>query len=382
MKKKILIITGESSGDIHGAALSRYLTSFKPGLQIFGVGGTEMKKSGVHILQDNKEMAVVGVLEIFGKIRLLYKIFKKIEYEIVSGKYSALVLIDYPTFNMMLAWLASKHRLPVFYYIAPQIWVWGKSRLKLLSRMVNKMFVILPFEKEIYENAGMDVEFVGHPFIGEVKTALEKDKAYKKFGLDKSQKIIGILPGSRNQEIKTLLPVMLDSARKIKKKIPGSQFVLPLARTVKNDEVSGPIKQSGLEIKVIDGFTYDVISISDLLMVASGSVTLEAAILKKPMIIVYKLHFISYILARLACHISTIGLVNIIAGKEVVPELQQRNATSENITSWVLKVLADEEYYERIKQELVEIEPLMGKKGAAQTTAKSIINYLYEEKSL
>jgi lipid-A-disaccharide synthase len=283
---------------------------------------------------------------------------------------------------MMLAWIASKHGLPVFYFIAPQVWVWGKIRLKLLTRIVNKMFVILPFEKEIYENAGMDVEFVGHPFIGEVKTALERDKAYKIFGLDKNQKIIGILPGSRNQEIKTLLPVMLESVRIIKKEIPTAQFVLPLAKTIKNDEVSGPIKLSGLEIKVIEGFTYDVISMSDLLIVASGSVTLEAAILKKPMIIVYKLHLMTYILARLVCHISTIGLVNIIAGKEVVPELHQGNATSENITSWVLKALTDKKYYERMKLELAEIEPLLGGKGAAQTTAKSIINYLYEEKSL
>ena len=382
MKKKILIITGESSGDIHGAALSRYLTSFKPGLQIFGVGGTEMKKSGVHILQDNKEMAVVGVLEIFGKIRLLYKIFKKIEYEIVSGKYSALVLIDYPTFNMMLAWLASKHRLPVFYYIAPQIWVWGKSRLKLLSRMVNKMFVILPFEKEIYENAGMDVEFVGHPFVGEVKTALQREKAYKKFGLDKSQTIIGILPGSRNQEIKTLLPVMLESARIIKKEIPTAQFALPLAKTVNEDEVVTQIKQSGLKVKVIKDFTYDVISVADFLIVASGSVTLEAGILKKPMVIIYKVNFITSILARILALISHVGLVNIIAGKEIVPELLQEKMTPENIASCSLKALTDQKYYEQVKRELAKIEQLLGKKKAAQTTAKSIINCLYEEKSL
>ena len=157
MEKKILIITGESSGDIHGAALSRSLAVFKPDLKIFGVGGTEMRKSGVHILQNNNEMAVVGIFEIFGKIRLLYKIFKKIEYEIVSGKYSALVLIDYPTFNMMLGWIASKHGLPVFYFLAPQVWVWGKIRLKLLTRIVKTLFVILPFEKKIYDNAGMDV---------------------------------------------------------------------------------------------------------------------------------------------------------------------------------------------------------------------------------
>tara|TARA_B100000315_G_scaffold126052_1_gene115833 strand:- start:23423 stop:24571 length:1149 start_codon:yes stop_codon:yes gene_type:complete len=382
MEKKILIITGESSGDIHGAALSRSLTALKPDLQIFGVGGTEMKKSGVHILQDNNEMAVIGILEIFGKIRLLYKIFKKIEYEIVSGKYSALVLIDYPTFNMMLAWIASKHGLPVFYFIAPQVWAWGKIRLKLLTRIVNKMFVILPFEKEIYENAGMDVEFVGHPFIGEVKTALERDKAYEIFGLDKNQKIIGILPGSRNQEIKTLLPVMLESARIIKKEIPTAQFALPLAKTVNEDEVVTQIKQSGLKVKVIKDFTYDVISVVDFLIVASGSVTLEAGILKKPMVIIYKVNFITSILARILALISHVGLVNIIAGKEIVPELLQEKMTPENIASCSLKALTDQKYYEQVKRELAKIEQLLGKKKAAQTTAKSIINCLYEEKSL
>jgi len=382
MKKKILIITGEPSGDIHGASLSRSLTAFKPDLQIFGVGGPEMRKSGVHILQDNNEMAVVGILEIFGKIRLLYKIFKKIEYEIVFGKYSALVLIDYPTFNMMLAWIASKHGLPVYYFIAPQVWAWGKIRLKLLARIVNKMFVILPFEKEIYENAGLDVEFVGHPFIGKVKTALERDRAYKIFGLDKNKKIVGILPGSRSQEIKTLLPVMLESARIIKKEIPTAQFALPLAKTIKEEEVATLIKQSGLNVKIIKDFTYDVMSVADFLIVASGSVTLEAGILKKPMVIIYKVNFITSIIARILALISHVGLVNIIAGKEIVPELLQEKMTPENIASCSLKALTDEKYYKRVKQELAKIEQLLGEKKAAQTTAKSIINCLYEEKSL
>ena len=382
MEKKILIIAGESSGDIHGAALSRSLIELKPGIKIFGIGGDEMRKSGVHILQDNKDMAVVGILEIFGKIGLLYNVFKKIKNEIFSGQYSALILIDYPTFNMILACLASKQRIPVFYFIAPQIWVWGKSRIKLLARTVNRMFVILPFEEKIYKHEGMDVEFVGHPFLDRIKTTMDKEEASKKFCLNKNQKIIGLLPGSRSQEIKTLFPVMLDSARKIKMEIPSVQFVLPLAKTVKKDEISGQISESGLDIKVIEDFTYDAISIADLLIVASGSVTLEAAVLKKPMVIIYKLNYITYLLARLICHIHIIGLVNIIAGKEVVPELHQDNVTSDNITAWVLKAVKDRKYYEEVKQELAKIELLLGKKGASQTTAKGIINYLYEEKSL
>ncbi len=382
MEKKILIIAGESSGDIHGAALSRSLIELKPGIKIFGIGGDEMRKSGVHILQDNKDMAVVGILEVFGKIGLLYNVFKKIKNEIFSGQYSALILIDYPTFNMILACLASKQRIPVFYFIAPQIWVWGKSRIKLLARTVNRMFVILPFEEKIYKHEGMDVEFVGHPFLDRIKTTMDKEEASKKFCLNKNQKIIGLLPGSRSQEIKTLFPVMLDSARKIKMEIPSVQFVLPLAKTVKKDEISGQISESGLDIKVIEDFTYDAISIADLLIVASGSVTLEAAVLKKPMVIIYKLNYITYLLARLICHIHIIGLVNIIAGKEVVPELHQDNVTSDNITAWVLKAVKDRKYYEEVKQELAKIELLLGKKGASQTTAKGIINYLYEEKSL
>lgn len=375
--KKILIITGESSGDIHGASLSHALIALKPDIQIYGVGGSEMRKAGVHLLQDNKEMAVVGVLEIFGKIGLLYNAYKKIKYEISSGNYSALILIDYPTFNMILAYIASKHRLPVFYYIAPQIWAWGKSRIKLLSRTITKMFVILPFEKKIFEEAGMDVEFVGHPFLDKVKTTMNKKKACQKFGFDKNQKIIGLLPGSRNQEINSLLPLMLDSARIIKKEMPTAQFILPLAETVDRNEVENQINQCGLEIKIIKGFTYDVISIADFLIVASGSVTLEAAILKKPMVIVYIVNSITYILARTAMHISNIGLVNIVAGKDVVPELIQRKAFPENIASWTLKALKDEKYYKQVKQELAKVEPLLGQKGAAETTAKSIVNSLY-----
>lgn len=336
-----------------------------------------MRKAGVHLLQDNKEMAVVGVLEIFGKISLLYKTYKKLKHEISSCNYSALILIDYPTFNMMLAYIASKHRLPVFYYIAPQIWAWGKSRIKLLSRTITKMFVILPFEKKIYEEAGMDVEFVGHPFLDKVKTTMDKETACQKFGLEKSQKIIGLLPGSRNQEINTLLLFMLNSARIIKKEIPTAQFILPLAETVDQNEVANQINQCGLEIKVIKGSTYDAISIADFLIVASGSVTLEAAILKKPMVIVYIVNSITYIIARTVMHISNIGLVNIVAGKDIVPELIQSKASPENIASWTLKALKDEKYYEQVKQELAKIEPLLGQKGAAKITAKSIVNSLY-----
>lgn len=382
MPIKILIVTGESSGDIHGAALSRSLISYKPDLQIYGIGGCEMKKAGVNILHDNKDMAVVGVLEIFGKILLLRKIYKKMEAEISSGNYSALVLLDYPTFNMMLAWIASKHRLPVFYYIAPQIWGWGKSRIKLLVRIVSKMFVVLPFEKKIYEKAGMEVEFVGHPFLDKVKTTMSREKAYQKFGLDKNQKIIGILPGSRAQEITTLLPVMLDSARIIKKEFPKAQFVLPLAKTAEENEVVNLIRLSGLDIKIIKGLPYDAMSISDLLIVASGSVTLEAAILKKPMVIIYKLNFITYILARMVSHISNIGLVNIVAGKDVVPELLQEKASPENVAAWVIKAFKDKKYYNQIKEELAKIEPLLGKKGASKNTALSIIGYLNERKAI
>ena len=377
MTKKILIITGESSGDIHGAALSHSLTSLNPDLKLYGVGGSEMRKAGVRILQDNKEMAVVGVLEILGKVKLLYKVFKKIEREITSEKYSALILIDYPTFNMMLACIASKNRIPVFYYIAPQIWVWGKVRIKLLRRIVNKMFVVLPFEKKIYKEAGMNVEFVGHPFLDIVKTTMDKEKACQKFGIDQNQKIIGILPGSRGQEIKTLLSIMLEAAQTIKKKIPAVQFVLPLATTVDETEVLTQVKKSGLKIKIIKGLTYDAISIADFLIVASGSVTLEAAILKKPMVIVYKLNLITYILARMVTHISTIGLVNIVAGKNVVPELPQEKASPQNIAFWAIKALTDKKYYDQVKQEITKIEQLLGKKGASRNAAQGIIDYLH-----
>jgi lipid-A-disaccharide synthase len=379
--KQILIVTGESSGDIHGASLSRALVSLKPDLQISGVGGVEMKKAGVHILHDNKEMAVVGVLEIFGKLGILYEIFKNIKRELSSGKYSALVLIDYPTFNMVLAYIASKNRVPVFYYCAPQIWVWGTSRVKLLIRIVNKMFVTLPFEEKLYKKAGMDVEFVGHPFLDEVKTTMDKNKACQEFGLDRNQKIIGLLPGSRDQEIQKLLPVMLDSARIIKEKFPTCQFVLPLAKTIDQKEVEDFIKPSGLEIKIITGLTYDVISVSDLLIVASGSVTLEAAILAKPMIIIYKLNFITYCLAKWVSHISNIGLVNIVAGKDVVPELHQEKVTAENISSWVIKTLTDKNYYDKVKQELMKIEKLLGSFGASQTAAKGMIRFLSDRKT-
>ena len=371
----LLIIVGDKSADIYGAKLASELKKINPTRKIIGTGGDNMRKEGVEILYDVKDMSVIGLWEAISKLSLMRKVKRDIMDLIKTKRIKAAVLVDFPGFNIHIASEIRKENIPVIYYISPQVWAWRGGRIKKIAQRVNKMLVILPFEVEIYRRAGVDVKFIGHPLFDVIEDS-DKDKLYHDLGLDFSRPIIGLLPGSRDKEVRFLLPSMIDAALLIKKKIPKSQFILPKAKEVDGNYVKGLIREKGIDLKVINGNSHGVFQIADLSVVCSGTATLEAAILGAPLIIIYRLSKVTEIIGRKMLKLRHWGLVNILAGEEIVPELEQEEVNAENISAYALSILRSKQKKDLIKAKLSRITSTLGEKGASQLAAKEIIEFL------
>ncbi len=374
--KTIMIIAGEASGDMHGASLVREMLNINPALRFYGIGGKKLREEGVELLADASEMAVVGLTEAVSKLRNIFKTMGKMKKSMDERRPDLVILIDYPDFNLPLAKAASKKGIKVLYYISPQVWAWRKGRIGKIKKTVNKMAVILPFEVETYRREGFTVNYVGHPLLDMVKAGSSKQDLRKKFDLAQDKLTIGILPGSRIAEIRKLLPELLRASEILKKEFPDIQFVLPLADTLDEKTVNEIIGRFNIEIKIISGQTYDAVSCADFALVASGTATLEVALLKVPMIIVYKVSLLSYVVGRLIVDVKHIGLANIIAGKTIVPELVQGDANGERIAREALAILKSEETKRKMIKELEIISAKLGEPGAAIRTAKLALDML------
>ena len=374
-EKKFLIVAGEASGDLHGGDLVSHLKTLYPNSQFFGVGGNRMRKAGVTTFFDIARMGTVGFLEAFVELPLYLKVYRTLVREIRKGQYTAVILIDYPTLNLLLAKKSKSAGCPVFFFISPQIWAWRKGRIRQIRESVTRMFVILPFEKELYDRAGVDAEFLGHPFTDQVKLSMTQEQAYEKFGLQTGIKTIGLLPGSRQNEINSLLDVMLEAAEKIQK-VSECQFILPVADTIDPDDIRLRLGDNPLKVRIIEGQSYDVMRCCDLLIIASGSATLEAAALGRPMVIIYKLNWLTYLIGKMLLDIKMIGLVNIVAGEKLVPELIQGEVTADNITAEATKILGDPERYQSVQKKMLEIKQALGEPGVMRRVAQSIFDRL------
>jgi lipid-A-disaccharide synthase len=368
--KTVMIVAGEASGDMHGAHLVREMLKINPALNFYGIGGNKLKEEGVQLLASASDMAVVGLTEVVSKLGKILKIMGMMKRSLDERRPDLVILIDYPDFNLPLAKAAKKRGIKVFYYISPQVWAWRKSRINKIKRLVDKMAVILPFEVDTYAAKGFAVNYVGHPLLDMVKLNYSKQELRKKFGLAGDKITIGIMPGSRPSEVKKLMPELLRASEILAKEIPDIQFVLPLADTLEETEVTEFISGSNLKVKVISGQTYDVVSCADLVLVASGTATLETALLKVPMVIVYKISLLSYAIGRLIVDVKNIGLVNIIAGKTIVPELIQGDACGERIAREALSILKNEGKKQEIIKELEAIRAKLGESGAAIRAAQ------------
>jgi lipid-A-disaccharide synthase len=374
--KKILIIAGEASGDLHGSHLVKEMLSLDPSLQVYGVGGEKMKNEGVELIADSKEMAVVGITEVLLKLKSIYQIYRKLKNSLTVNSPSLVVLIDYPEFNLRFAREAKKKNIPIVYYISPQVWAWRKGRLKKIGRLIKKMIVIFPFEKKIYEEANIDVDFVGHPLLDSIRSQFSREEAFQKFSLTSGVTTIGLLPGSRMSEVKRLLPPMIDAVSLISKQINPVQFILPVAPGLDWGEVQSLVGSKCENIRVVKNNIHDVIRISDVVIVASGTATVEAAIMGAPMIVVYRVSPLTYLLGKLLIKVKNIGMVNIIAGKTVVPELIQHDVTPEKITSAVVQILKSPSKQQEIRKQLSSLKEKIGKPGASLRAAQIITSLL------
>lgn len=368
--KTIMIVAGEASGDMHGAHLVREILKINPALNFYGIGGNKLKEEGVQILASASDMAVVGLTEVISKLGKILKIMGIMKRSLDERRPDLVILIDYPDFNLPLAKAAQKRGIKVFYYISPQVWAWRKSRIGQIKKTVDKMAVILPFEVDTYGREGFAVNYVGHPLLDMVKLNYSKQELRKKFGLAGDKITIAIMPGSRPSEVRKLMPELMRAAEILQKEIPAIQFVLPLADTLQKTEVVEFISGSRVKVKVVSGQTYDVVSCADLALVASGTATLETALLKVPMVIVYKLSLLSYAIGRLIVDVKNIGLVNIIAGKTIVPELIQKDASGKRIAEEALAILKNGEKRQEIIKELEAIRGRLGEPGAARRAAQ------------
>lgn len=373
------MIAGEASGDIYGGELARHLYKQLP-LKITGIGGKRMRDAGVDILYDSSAISVVGFSEVFSRLKAIKEAYGKVKKILASGSINMVILIDYPGFNIKVAGIAKKMGIPVVYYIGPQIWAWRRGRIRTLARMVKKMIVILPFEEFIYKEAGLDCSFIGHPMVDETLHVHPAEETKKRYGLNENIPVVGLFPGSRIGEVKTLLPIILEAAQSLKEEKPDTQFILGMAESLEPQLLEGIIseweKSPGcrrkIDITMIKGETNDVLNISDLVIAASGTITLQAAIFEKPMVIIYRVSPITYMIARLLVNIKDIGLINILAGKRIVPELIQKEATPENIVAEVKKIVTDRKYYEKIRKDLHEVRLKLGPPGTSERVARVI----------
>ena len=369
-KKQVMIVAGEASGDLHGGNLVQAMHKINPEIIFYGVGGRNLKEAGVELIADAADMAVVGLTEVIFKLGMILKVMAQLKTSLKKDRPDLLILIDYPDFNLPLAKAAKKYGVKVFYYISPQVWAWRRGRIGKIKKIVDRMAVILPFEADLYKEAGVDATFVGHPLLDVVRTKYTRKEALIRFELREGVTTVGILPGSRQSEVTRLLPVMLGAAEIIEKKNRPVQFVLPLAATLDMAFVSQIIARHSVPVRLIPNEVYDVIGCTDVSMVASGTATLETALMETPMVIIYKVSAPSYYVGKMVINVDHIGLVNIIAGKTVVPELIQFEASPKKIAAAVMDILATKERMESTKTELKKIRDMLGSHGAAERVAR------------
>lgn len=367
--RRIMIVAGEASGDIYGADLAIEARRLAPDLHFFGIGGARMREAGVETLVDSAEMAVVGLVEVLKHFDVISSAFLKLKKILLNDPPQLLILIDYPGFNLRLAKVARKAGVKVLYYISPQIWAWRQGRVRKIAKLVDHMAVILPFEVPFYEKAGVPVTFVGHPMSRMVNVTMDRNQAAASIGMPAEGKIVGLFPGSRRNEIERLLPVIADAALLLKKQHPDVSFLLPLASTLRDEDVLPRLEAAGLQVTITRNRIHDVIRACDAVISVSGTVTLEIALVGTPMVIIYRLSPLTFQLAKRLVKISNIGLCNIVAGKTVVQELIQDDANPERIAAEISRILADKTYSMEIKQNLAEIRAKLGYGDASRNVA-------------
>ncbi len=374
--KRIMMVAGEASGDLHGGNLARAIKRISPDTVLFGIGGAGMRRAGVDTLVDNARIAVVGIWEVLSHFGAIKAAFDRMKRILQDDPPDLVVLIDYPDFNLRLARVAKAAGVPVAYYVSPQIWAWRRGRVRKMKGVVDKMLVLFPFEKEFYDRAGVPCCFVGNPLLDEQKVSASRGELAARFGMDPDRPVLGLLPGSRSKELHFHLPVMLEAWGMLKKEIPELQCVIPVAGTLRPSDIRPYMEAAGTdvsEIRLVENDTESIMELMDAAVVASGTATLQVALHRKPMVIIYRLSHITYAIGRMLINVENIGMANLVAGREVVPELIQYDATPEKIFSLINKMFCDKAYYGKIVGELDTVREKLGGPGASERAAREVM---------
>ena len=376
---KILISAGEASGDIHAAAVTAALKRIDSTTEVFGMGGDELRSAGGEVLFDIKDHGVMGFVEVIKKLPDLFKLRREFARVMDERKPDCLVVVDYPGFNMKLAKLAHDKGIPVVSYIAPSAWAWNKGRAKNVAKIVDKVACIFPFEYDVYKEAGAPVEFVGHPLVDIVHPTMERAEAEAWVGKEPGRPLVLLMPGSRLMEIERMLDVILEGAKLLQKQMPQVQFAMPRAGTIPLEMLQSKIRTSGLEVKITEGHNYDLFSVADLALATSGTVTLEAAMCGLPSVILYRTSAITAFIARRVINIPNIGLPNIVAGRQILPELLQEELTPAKLAATAVELLAPERR-PQLEANLAYMKERLGEPGAVNRVAQLILRIAEEKK--
>ncbi len=374
--KKILIVAGEASGDLHASCLVEQIRKLNPRIKFFGLGGEKLQKQGVELYCNIVELAVIGIVEVLKNLKKFHNIFKGLLKKVDEEKPDLAILVDYPGFNLRLAKELKKRNIPVIYYISPQIWAWGQKRIKDIKKNITHMITVFDFEEKLYKENGVNASFVGHPLTKSIKINLSKDEFMRKFGLDKDKLTLSLLPGSRDKEVKTLLPIMLGAAKLINRTLPHTQFIILRSTTVKEEIFNTIIKKYGLETRLISNMAHEGLNASDFAIVASGTATLETAIIGIPMAIVYKVSLLTWLFVKSVIKIPYIGLVNVVLQKNFIREFIQFDAKPKKIASYVCSTLNSQAEITKIKKELSGVKTLLSQKDASFEAALIVYKYL------
>jgi len=358
--KRVMLVAGGASGDLHAAKLAAGVLAKHSDVQFFGIGGTEMRKAGVDVLIDSADLAVVGLIEVLAHRKVIFGALNQMRELLRTDPPDLLILTDYPDFNLRLAQTAKQLGIKVLYYISPQVWAWREGRVKTIRERVDMMAVVFPFEETFYQKHQVPVRYVGHPLSEEVFASADRDTLLREFGLLPEKKTVGLFPGSRQSEIRRLLPIILAAAKQLKQKYSELQFLLPIASTLTTEDIAPYLADyQDLAVTMIPHRSYDVMEACDAIITVSGTVTLEIALLGKPMVIINKLAWLSFYIVKSMFKLDYIGLCNIVANERLVPELIQQDARPDKIVREIEKMLFDADYRDGIRRKLARVQSLL-----------------------
>jgi len=370
-----MLVVGEASGDVHGAHLVDALHKKDGQLKIFGVAGEQLQQTNFETLFSVAELTGMGLVELAGNLKNLWRAYRLLSDALKQRRPNLLILIDFPEFNLRLARLAKSLGVPVLYYISPQIWAWRQGRVKQIARWVDHMAVVFPFEEEFYARHGVKVTFVGHPLLETVHASRSRETVLTKIGLDAAKPSIALLPGSRRGEVDFHLPVMRDAAVQLHNE-RDVQYFCVRASTIDRGKLAAALQHPAFRIPIVDDDRYDAVSAADLVWTASGTATLETALLGKPMIVIYRLSWLTYWLARLLVRVPHIGMVNLLAGERLVPELIQDEANPARLVAESKALLDDRALRGAVVEKLAKLRERLGMPGAVERVADIALGML------